>query len=70
MKMRGQIQDFVLRIFVELQNLRDDESAQDLVEYALIVAVMAFGTVAGMRSLASGVSVAFNGVSSTLGTSL
>lgn len=60
----------VFRILVVLQRIRDDESAQDLVEYALIVAVMAFGTVAGMHSLASGVTLAFNGVSSTLATSL
>ncbi len=42
----------VFRILVVLQRIRDDESAQDLVEYALIVAVMAFGTVAGMHSSA------------------
>lgn len=60
----------VLRILVEWQRIRDDETAQDMVEYALIVAVMAFGTIAGMKSLASGVTMAFSNVSSTLGTSL
>jgi len=60
----------VLRILVQLQRVHDDESAQDMVEYALIVAVMAFGSVAGMHSLASGVTDALNGVSSTLGTAL
>ena len=60
----------VLRILVQLQRVHDDESAQDMVEYALIVAVMAFGSVAGIHSLASGVTDALNGVSSTLGTAL
>lgn len=62
--------NLVLRILVELQRIRDDETAQDMVEYALIVAVLAFGTIAGMKSLASGVTMALNNVSSTLGTSL
>jgi len=64
------MRNLVLRIFVELQRIRDEETAQDMVEYGLIVAVMAFGSVAGMHSLASGVSDALNGVSSTLGTAL
>lgn len=61
---------FVLRILVGLERIRDNEAAQETVEYALIVALMAFAAVAGMQSLASGVTVAFNGVSATLATSL
>jgi pilus assembly protein Flp/PilA len=60
----------VLRILVELERIRDNEAAQETVEYALIVALMGFAAVAGMQSLASGVTVAFNGVSATLATSL
>jgi pilus assembly protein Flp/PilA len=42
------------------------EDGQDLVEYALLIALVAFGVVAGMRSLATGVSSEFNRVSATL----
>jgi pilus assembly protein Flp/PilA len=70
MGIREHIENLGLRVLIELQNLRNDESAQDLVEYALIVAVLAFGSVAGMKSLAAGVSSAFENVSTSLGTSL
>ena len=59
----------VLWVLIKLQRVRDD-AAQETVEYALIVALMAFGAVAGMQSLAGGVTAALNDVSTTLATSL
>ena len=47
--------------------LHKDESGQGLVEYLLILALVAFAAVAGMSSLASGLNSAFGKVSSTLG---
>lgn len=47
-----------------------DTDAQDLVEYSLVVSLLAFGCLAGMQSLASGISIAFHNVSSGLATSL
>jgi Flp pilus assembly pilin Flp len=47
-----------------------DETAQNLVEYALIVASIAFGSMAGMHALANGVSNALNHVSSALSAAL
>jgi pilus assembly protein Flp/PilA len=44
--------------------MRDD--GQDLVEYALMIALIAFGAVAGTKSLAGKINTAF----STIGTSL
>jgi len=44
------------------------EEGQDLVEYALVVALIAFGATAGMNSLASGLNTAFQGISTTLGS--
>ena len=43
---------------------------QDLVEYALTVALIAFGAVAAMQGLASEINTAFNTISSDLGSSL
>jgi pilus assembly protein Flp/PilA len=42
------------------------ENGQDLVEYALVVALMAFGVAAGMQAVASGVNGEFNYVSAAL----
>jgi Flp pilus assembly pilin Flp len=58
------------RIYVFATTLLTDRSAQNLVEYSLIVATLAFGCVAGMHSLANGVSIAFNDVSNDLATIL
>jgi pilus assembly protein Flp/PilA len=46
------------------------EHGQDLVEYALVIALLAFGCTAAMKSLAAGVGVAFNNVGTALSTSI
>ncbi len=43
-----------------------NEDAQDLVEYALIVALVAFAATAGMGSLASSINTAFTTIGNTL----
>ncbi len=58
----------LLRLFVKFQDLATREEGQDLVEYALVVALIAFGATAGMQSLASGLNTAFGQVSTTLGS--
>lgn len=50
-----------------LIRLHNDESGQGLVEYLLILALVAFAAVAGMGSLASGLNSAFGKVASILG---
>ena len=47
-----------------------DDSGQDLVEYVLIVALIAFGCVAGMNTLATDISSAFGTISNNLGTAV
>jgi pilus assembly protein Flp/PilA len=51
-----------------LQDLANREQGQDLVEYALTVALIAFGATAGMSALAAGLNTAFSNISLTLGT--
>jgi pilus assembly protein Flp/PilA len=43
-----------------------EDSGQDLIEYALIAALIALGAVAGMKTLATDISSAFSTVGSNL----
>jgi pilus assembly protein Flp/PilA len=62
---------FSLRTFVSnLKRLFSHDHGQDMVEYALVVALLAFGATAGMKNLAGGLGKAFNTISTTLGTDI
>jgi pilus assembly protein Flp/PilA len=50
-----------------LQYLICREDGQDLVEYALVVAMIAFAATAGMKTLAQGINTAFVHANTTLG---
>ena len=56
----------LLKVFVKFQDLASREEGQDLVEYALVVALIAFGATAGMKALAGGLNTAFNNISTQL----
>lgn len=43
-----------------------DESGQDLIEYALVVALIAFAAVVGMNTVANGINSAFENIASKL----
>lgn len=60
--------NLLIKLFVKFQDLASREEGQDLVEYALVVALIAFGATAGMKALATGLNLAFSNISSTLGT--
>jgi pilus assembly protein Flp/PilA len=62
--------NLLLKLYVKFQELKNHEEGQDLVEYALVVALIAFGATAGMTSLATGINTAFSNVSSQLGTAI
>jgi len=53
-----------------IRNLLSDDCGQGLVEYSLVFAIIALGSVTGMGSLASGLNDVFSTVSSTLTTNL
>jgi len=55
---------------VKLQALLARENGQDLVEYALVVALVAFGATSALRLLGGGLNHAFSTISSTLSSSL
>ncbi len=52
------------RMLEAFSRLHKDESGQDLIEYALIAALIAFAAIAGMNSLASQINVAFSKIGS------
>ena len=55
-----------LRALSALRSLHGDESGEDLVEYALIAALIAFGAVCAMDTLANNISSAFSTIGSKL----
>jgi pilus assembly protein Flp/PilA len=57
---------FTLRI--KLHDLVSCEEGQDLVELALVAALVAFGATACLKVLAIGVNSAFHGISANLGS--
>jgi pilus assembly protein Flp/PilA len=58
----------LLKLYLKFQDLASRKEGQDLVEYALVVAVVAFGATAGMKALAAGLDTAFDGISTKLGS--
>jgi pilus assembly protein Flp/PilA len=51
-----------------LTNLANDESGQDLIEYALVAALVGLGAVATMKTLSTAIQGAFTSIGSTLTT--
>lgn len=49
-----------------LSNLHKEESGQDLIEYALVVALIALAATAGMSNLAGAINTAFSRLGSIL----
>ena len=62
--------DLALRVYIAIQNVIEREEGQDLVEYALVVALIAFGAIAGMKGLSTGLNHAFSQIALTLTTNV
>lgn len=60
------MKELLLKLYITSQNLILEENGQDLVEYALIVALIALAATAGMNTLATAINTGFT----TLGTTL
>ncbi|MGD0630592.1 MAG: Flp family type IVb pilin [Terracidiphilus sp.] len=58
----------LLKIYIRIHELAHREDGQDLVEYAMLVALIGFGAAAGMKQLSSALNLAFSNISSRLGT--
>jgi pilus assembly protein Flp/PilA len=53
-----------------LKNLIAEESGQDLIEYALVAALVGLGSVASMNSLAGSIANTFNGIGNALSSAV
>lgn len=62
--------DMILKMYAKMQLMTAREEGQDLVEYALVVALIAFGAVAGMSALSIQINSAFNKISSLLSSAV
>jgi pilus assembly protein Flp/PilA len=60
----------IKRLLIHLNNLFLNESGQDLIEYALVVALIAFAATASMQVLATDISNAFSNISTSFDTSV
>ena len=62
------MQTFLLKQYIRMQNLLADERGQDLIEYALVVALIAFAATAGMDTVANKINTAFTNIGTKLTT--
>ncbi|HEU5350446.1 MAG TPA: Flp family type IVb pilin [Terracidiphilus sp.] len=56
----------MLKLFVTMQTLLASEEGQNLVEYGLVVALVAFGSVVALKSMGSGLGDMFNAMNKVL----
>jgi pilus assembly protein Flp/PilA len=66
------MQDLILKLYVKVQTkvqtLGADKNGQDLIEYALVVALIAFAAAAGMSTVATKINAAFSNIGAKLTT--
>jgi Flp pilus assembly pilin Flp len=65
-----QMNDMMLKMYATLQSLTQRQEGQDVVEYSLTFAMVAFGCVASMSALATGIESVFSQVGTTLTASI
>jgi pilus assembly protein Flp/PilA len=61
------MKDLLIKLSVKWELLKD-ENGQDLIEYGLLVALVAFAATVGMSALASDINTAFTKIGTTLTT--
>jgi pilus assembly protein Flp/PilA len=63
---QAQMSNTLLKLYVKFQALKNGEEGQDLVEYALLVALIALVCIAGVSNLASSLNTTFSNISNSL----
>jgi pilus assembly protein Flp/PilA len=67
------MKDLLIKLSVKMELLKDalkDENGQDLIEYGLLVAFVAFAATAGMTILAGDINAAFTTIGGDLTTAI
>ena len=62
------MKESMLKLSAKLQTLLLQEEGQDLIEYALVVALIAFSATVGMKALAVQINALFVSLGATLAT--
>jgi pilus assembly protein Flp/PilA len=58
--------NMLLKMYVKFQELKNREEGQDLVEYALVIALVSIAAIAAMSTLAGRITAVFNVISGDL----
>jgi pilus assembly protein Flp/PilA len=62
------MRDQLWKLSIKLQNILRRDEGQDLIEYALVVALIAFAATAGMSTVAADINQAFTNIGTKLTT--
>jgi pilus assembly protein Flp/PilA len=65
------MKDFAIKVYVRMQVLKDamkDESGQDMVEYAIVMGLIAMGATVAMKGLATTIGTGFTSIGTKLTT--
>jgi pilus assembly protein Flp/PilA len=62
------MKDQLWKLSIKIQSILKGEEGQDLIEYALVVALIAFAATVGMGALASDINQAFTNIGTRLTT--
>jgi pilus assembly protein Flp/PilA len=60
------MKDQLWKLSIKIQSILKGEEGQDLIEYALVVALIAFAATVGMGTLASDINNAFSSIGTKL----
>jgi pilus assembly protein Flp/PilA len=63
---RNTLKSLFFKLHVKVRDLLDHEEGQDLVEYALLITLVALAAVSGMKHVASAINTVFSNISNTL----
>lgn len=58
------------KLCLHIRDIMSSEDGQDLIEYALVVALIAFGATAGMQTVAADINNAFTNIGTSLTSAL
>ncbi len=58
--------NLALRLYIKIQSLANHEEGQDLVEYALLIALIALTVITSVKGVATAVNTVFSNVSNSL----
>jgi pilus assembly protein Flp/PilA len=60
------LNDTLLKLSIKVKAMLSDDRGQDLVEYALVVAIIALGATAAMSTLSSDINAVFTNIAAKL----